>query len=108
MNTNKNVKNAKDVKNVKEVYTPASPKLQKIKYAEYVSMTNDEHDKLIATYGQESTAKMIETLDNYKGANGKKYASDYRAILNWVVEKVGAKTKTEDKQDRVKEIGIWL
>lgn len=22
------------------------------------------------------------------GANGKKYASDYRAILNWVVDKV--------------------
>ena len=30
---------------------------------------------------------MIQILDNYKGANGKKYKSDYRAILNWVVDK---------------------
>ena len=32
--------------------------------------------------------RMIEVLDNYKGQNGKKYSSDYRAILNWVVERV--------------------
>ena len=30
---------------------------------------------------------MIEILDNYKGQNGKKYKSDYRAILNWVVKR---------------------
>ena len=31
---------------------------------------------------------MIEILDNYKGSTGKKYASDYRTILNWVWERV--------------------
>lgn len=65
---------------------------KKISYAEYVTMTNDEYEKLLATYGKEMTAKMIETLDNYKGANGKKYKSDYRAILNWVVKRIEEET----------------
>jgi hypothetical protein len=56
-------------------------------YAEYVTMTNDEYERLLATYGKEMTDGMIEILDNYKGANGKRYKSDYRAILNWVVKR---------------------
>jgi hypothetical protein len=30
---------------------------------------------------------MIEILDNYKGANNKKYADDNRAIRNWVIKR---------------------
>jgi|GEM_PF-863356 len=59
----------------------------KIAYAENVSMTEVEYQKLIDRHGQEATDWMIEKLDNYKGSNGKKYRNDYRAILNWVVEK---------------------
>lgn len=63
--------------------------LPKIKYAEFVSMTEDEYQKLVAKYENEELVKrMIEVLDNYKGANGKRYKSDYRAILNWVADKV--------------------
>lgn len=69
--TNKNVKNDK-----------------KKEYAEFVSMTEKEFDSLVEKYGKEPTNKMIEILDNYKGSKGKTYKSDYRAILNWVVEKV--------------------
>lgn len=57
---------------------------EKIKYAEFVDMTEEEHNKLVREYGEETTARMIEKLDNYKGSVGKKYKSDYRAILNWV------------------------
>ena len=60
----------------------------KVQFAEYVSMTNAEYEKLVSTYGEANTARMIEKLDNYKGATGKKYKSDYRAILNWVTEEV--------------------
>ncbi|CAH0187121.1 DUF4373 domain-containing protein [Peribacillus simplex] len=56
--------------------------------ADFVSLTSDEYEKLVSQHGEESTKKMIEVLDNYKGANGKKYKSDYRAILNWVADKV--------------------
>jgi hypothetical protein len=51
-------------------------------------MTNDEHSSLVAKIGEQATARCIEILDNYKGANGKRYNSDYRAILNWVIERV--------------------
>jgi hypothetical protein len=60
----------------------------KHKYAEFVFMTEEEYQKLIDKYGQNKTNQMVEALDNYKGANGKNYKSDYRAILNWVSDKV--------------------
>lgn len=61
---------------------------QKVAYGEFVRMTAEEYEKLIAKHGQEKTARMIEVLDNYKGSNGKTYKNDYRAILNWVVDRV--------------------
>lgn len=56
-------------------------------YAEFVSMTNAEYEKLVSTYGLEFTNMCIKILDNYKGSSGKKYASDYRTILSWVVDR---------------------
>lgn len=56
--------------------------------AEFVSMTNVEYEKLVNTYGKEFADQCITVLDNYKGSSGKKYKSDYRAILNWVIDKV--------------------
>lgn len=63
---------------------------QKVKYAEYVSMTPEEHDRLVSKYGMPFATACIEELDNYKGAKPKsrKYESDYRAILSWVVASV--------------------
>jgi len=59
-----------------------------IKVAEYVSLYPAEIEKLKTTYGENNYLKMVDALDNYKGASGKKYKSDYRAILTWVAEKV--------------------
>lgn len=70
---------------------------EKIQFAEFVSMTNVEHEKLVNTYGEEFTKQCITILDNYKGANGKKYKSDYRAILNWVVDKVKQNSNKNSK-----------
>lgn len=72
--TNKNVKNDKNEK--------------KIKYAEFVTFYESEYQKLVSEFGEEATRKMISTLDNYKGSKGKKYVSDYRAVLNWVVDRI--------------------
>ena len=60
----------------------------KIEFAEFVRMTQSEYDKLIDKYGKAAVDKFVDVLDNYKGANKKKYDSDYRAILSWVVDKV--------------------
>ena len=64
-----------------------------IHFAEFVSMTNVEYDKLVSTYGKELADQCIKVLDNYKGSSGKKYKSDYRAILSWVIDKVKSEKK---------------
>lgn len=71
-------------------------KEKKNKYAENVTMTNSEHEKLVQEFGAADTDELVEILNNYKGANGKKYKSDYLAIRNWVVDKL--------KEKRLKEI----
>lgn len=65
-----------------------APDPDKIEFAEFVRMKQSEYDTLIEKYGKAATDKFIEVLDNYKGANKKRYDSDYRAILSWVVDKV--------------------
>ena len=60
---------------------------QKLKYAENVLMTVEEYTKLLNLYGKVAVEKFVEILDNYKGSSGHKYKSDYRAILNWVVQR---------------------
>lgn len=40
---------------------------------------------------------VLEFLIITSGANGKSYKSDYRAILNWVVEKV-KRSRIQDKR----------
>ena len=91
LTTNKNDKNDKKNKNNPPIVPPV-----KKSYAEFVTMAEDEYKKLLTKYGKEKTVKMIEILDNYKGASGKKYKSDYRAILNWVVKRV----EQEEQQER--------
>lgn len=73
---------------------------KKYKYAEFVSLTRDEYAKLCADYSEDGARRLIEILDNYKGAKGKKYKSDYRAILSWVVDRFN-----EDLQRNGKTVG---
>lgn len=67
----------------------------KLNYADSVLMTEIEYGKLNDEYGSDFTKKCIEVLDNYKGATGKTYKSDYKAILNWVVKRVQEETKKQ-------------
>lgn len=70
-------------------------KEKKIYYAEFVSLTLTEYTKLVQEYGELATKRMITKLDNYKGSSNKKYASDYRAILSWVVDEVLKESETK-------------
>lgn len=69
----------------------AKKKIEKKQYAEYVSLKEEEYNKLVYGYGQAATEKFIEELNLYKGSTGKTYKSDYMTILNWVTEKVEKK-----------------
>ena len=64
--------------------TPAQTKTD---YAENVSLTADEYSKLVEHFnGREDIVRWcIDTLNDYKGASGKKYKSDYYAIRKWVI-----------------------
>lgn len=76
----------------------APKKPQKISYAPEVRMTEEEHAKLVADYGEDGARWMVEKLDGYKAASGRTYKSDYRAILNWVVNEY---KKNQTKQQNV-------
>ncbi len=72
-------------------------KAKKYKYAEFVSLTKDEYAKLCSQYSEEAAKRMIQILDNYKGSTGKRYKSDYRTILNWVVDRYNEEVKKHGK-----------
>lgn len=61
---------------------------EKHKYAEFVWMTESSYNKLLEQYGKAFADACITELDLYKGAKGKTYKDDYRAILSWVVDRV--------------------
>ena len=66
-------------------------KVEKKQYAEFVSLKEEEYQKLVYGYGQGAADKFIEELNLYKGSTGKTYKSDYMTILNWVTDKVDKK-----------------
>lgn len=58
----------------------------KEKYAELVTLTEEEYRKLVEKHGEAVVQWCIQKLNSYKGATGKTYASDYSAILLWVLD----------------------
>lgn len=80
-------------KEVGSIDTPLPPSESTVQLAENVTMTNDEYQKLLAAHGPADTARLVEILDNYKGSSGKKYKSDYRAILSWCVDRLREEQK---------------
>lgn len=78
-------------------------------YAEFVTLTEDEYNKLVDKHGKEVTHECIMVLDNYKGQsekNKKKYSSDYRAILNWVVARVQEKNQPKYRHTEKKVVQV--
>lgn len=83
----------------------------KKRYAENVLMSEPEYKQLVDKFGKFYTEKAILILDNYKGSNGKKYKSDYRAILSWVMDEVKKRhpvsaLQTGEKEEKTNRQGI--
>lgn len=73
---------------------PQTAQKHGVKYADNVTLTEDEYQKLLDRLGsKEAVDECIEILDSYKGAHGVKYKSDYKAILNWVIERYTERVK---------------
>jgi len=77
-------------------------KEKKVKYKDNVTMTEIEYKKLIAMIGENNTKACITKLNDYKGAKGKKYKSDYLAIRNWVINEVTGKPTSAWEMDKKK------
>lgn len=88
------------------VELPEPERNRKMKYAENVSMTKEEYRKLVEQYGSDKAIKAIEKLNNYKGAHGRKYKSDYRAILSWAID--NKSNEESPKVESLKETVIRL
>ena len=89
----------KDPKAVPKVMPkPKKKDPEKIQYAEFVSLSEAEFNKLCEAHGEMAAKRMIEILDNYKGSKGAKYKSDYRAILNWVVNRFNEENERHGNQ----------
>jgi hypothetical protein len=71
-------------------------KVNKNKYAEFVSMSEEQHSKLIQEFGEDGTNERIDRLNLYKGSTGKKYKDDYLTILSW--ERKNKQTKPKNNK----------
>ncbi len=67
-------------------------------YADAVALTEEEYTKLTKEHSKPFIDKCIEVLNNYKLSTGKKYKSDYHAILSWVLRSVKEKYPSLIKQ----------
>jgi len=70
-------------------------------YAEAVTMTPAQYTKLVERFGKAVTRRAIEKLSAYKLSKGKRYKSDYHAILQWVIEAVGGQELVKPKAPKV-------
>ena len=110
-NENININNINNIKEIdkrcgeKEEKKEPKKETGKIHFAEFVTMTNDEYEKLVVAHGKELADQCIEKLDNYKGSSGKKYKSDYRAILSWVLEEL---KKNKDIKKSSKPSSVYV
>ncbi len=95
--------------NKKKIKENKKEQEEKIHFAEFVSMTNAEYEKLVGTYGKDFVDQCITILDNYKGSSGKNYKSDYRAILNWVIDRVNENnSKKQNKKSGMNDFkDLW-
>ena len=64
-----------------------APLPEKIHFRDFVTLTQAEHDKLLALHGAPEFTRMLDLLNSYKGRSGKTYNSDYHAMDSgsWVV-----------------------
>lgn len=69
---------------------------KKEKFLEFVFLTDDEHMKLVQTYGPSKVDDMIQNLNNYIGSKGKKYKSHYHTLLAWERKNGTATSFTEE------------
>ena len=102
-NTNKNIKNDKNEKNEKN---------KKKIYGEYahVRLSDQEHEKLVGEYGNQTTDDCIRYLDEYIEMKGYKAKSHYLCIRKWVLNAVNERRKKplNKTAERLEDDKAWI
>jgi len=52
-------------------------------YMQFVKLTDEEHQKLVESFGEAGTGERISALNEYIGSKGTRYKSHYYTILAW-------------------------
>lgn len=100
---NGNNNNINNKKNNNEEHThDEQPIEEKKQYAKLVTMTKDEYQDLVNTYGNVIANQLIDQLSLYKQANSKSYDNDYAAILRWVTTRLHEMEKEDAKYKEFK------
>ena len=85
--------NVEDKEKIEKEKTTEKKKKEKIAFASSVQLTKEEYNAFVEQYGEDTTRELIQILNDYKEANGKRYKSDAAAIRSWVVDRYLQKQK---------------
>lgn len=89
----------KTTSDILSLASPEGKKIEKLPFSENVRLTEDEHSKLLAQYGQQKLAWMIQKLSDSIAAYGKKYKSHYHVLVptGWVHQEYEKQHNTTGK-----------
>lgn len=85
--------NVEDKEKIEKEKTTEKKKKEKIAFASSIQLTQEEYNAFVEQYGEDTTRELIQILNDYKEANGKRYKSDAAAIRSWVVDRYLQKQK---------------
>ncbi len=102
VNTNNNNINNKKNNNEEHTQDTTIPLENKKEFAKLVTMTEEEYQDLIKSYGVQTAKQLIEQLSLYKQAHGKGYESDYAAIKIWVTKRLREMEKEQASYNNFK------
>jgi len=86
--------------------SPRAREDNKTRYGDCVLLSASEHDKLVAEFGADDTARLIEILDLYLANKTKDpYKSHYAAIKKWCVRDLAEQKTAEQRLKNAQEAG---
>lgn len=102
---NKNAKDA-DTDTVNDSDT-VNVKVKKKEYIPSVFLTESEFEKIKIEFKEQSD-EALQILSNYKLSSGKKYKSDYHALLGWVRDKLKKEKNSGQKETKRNTVEVAL
>ena len=91
---------------IKNTLSTPRAREDKVLYGDHVLLTASEHDKLVAEFGADDTARLIDILDLYLANKTKDpYKSHYAAIRKWVVRDLAEQKTAEQRLKNAQEAG---